>query len=115
MEGSGRLQAGPENVPEIIPTMREVTRIVAGLGGILGRKGDGEPGVKSLWVGLESLDTISRLGSRSDPREIPARRRPPPCPETSDMGQGKGRAGGLPIGLVSGGATGLILPIPHRA
>ena len=50
---------GPQNFPEIIPSIREVTRIIAGLGGFLGRKGDGEPGVKSLWVGLQRLETIS--------------------------------------------------------
>jgi Transposase Tn5 dimerisation domain len=43
---------GPQRVPEIIPSIRDVTRIVAGLGRFFGRKGDGEPGVKSLWVGL---------------------------------------------------------------
>ncbi|MCI0671460.1 MAG: IS4 family transposase, partial [Myxococcaceae bacterium] len=31
------------------PTVREVVREIAGLGGFQGRKGDGEPGVKTLW------------------------------------------------------------------
>ncbi len=67
---------GPENVPETTPTIREVTRIVAGLGGFLGRKGDGEPGIKSLWVGLQRLDTISdawlAFGPESPTRAPPA-------------------------------------------
>ncbi|HEV2146594.1 MAG TPA: IS4 family transposase, partial [Longimicrobiaceae bacterium] len=28
---------------------------IASFGGFLGRKGDGEPGVKSLWIGLRRL------------------------------------------------------------
>jgi Transposase Tn5 dimerisation domain/Transposase DNA-binding len=37
------------------PTMREAVREIASLGGFLGRTGDGEPGVKSLWIGLRRL------------------------------------------------------------
>lgn len=40
------------------PRLREVTRMVATLGGFLGRKSDGEPGTKSLWLGLQRLDDI---------------------------------------------------------
>jgi len=67
---------GPENVPETAPSLREVTRIVAGLGGFLGRKGDGEPGIKSLWLGLQRLDTISAAWLAFGP-ESPARARSP--------------------------------------
>ncbi|WP_417507086.1 IS4 family transposase [Marinomonas gallaica] len=35
------------------PTIREMIRMIASLGGFLGRKSDGEPGIKSLWQGLE--------------------------------------------------------------
>jgi hypothetical protein len=45
-------------LPEQPPTLREVTRWVARLGGFLGRKGDGEPGVKTLWRGLARLDAM---------------------------------------------------------
>jgi hypothetical protein len=45
--------------PSQPPTMREAMRMVAGLGGFLGRKGDGEPGTKSLWLGLQRLDDIT--------------------------------------------------------
>lgn len=41
------------------PTLREATRMVASLGGFLGRKGDGEPGTKSIWLGLQRLDDIA--------------------------------------------------------
>lgn len=35
--------------------LNEVVRLVAKLGGFLGRKGDGEPGVKTLWQGLQRV------------------------------------------------------------
>jgi hypothetical protein len=48
-------------VPDTLPTLLEATRWIAQLGGFLGRKGDGEPGVKVLWRGWmrlqDKLDT----------------------------------------------------------
>jgi hypothetical protein len=48
-------------LPETLPTLQEATRWIAQLGGFLGRKGDGEPGVKVLWRGWmrlqDKLDT----------------------------------------------------------
>lgn len=41
------------------PTMQEMIRMVASLGGFLGRKCDGEPGVKVFWLGLQRLDDIT--------------------------------------------------------
>lgn len=41
------------------PTLREATRMVASLGGFLGRKGDGDPGTQTLWLGLQRLDDIT--------------------------------------------------------
>lgn len=38
-----------------VPTLREALRQIAEWGGFLGRKGDGEPGVKSLWIGWQQL------------------------------------------------------------
>ena len=49
----------PHAVPAQPPSLREVTRTVARLGGFLGRTCDGEPGVKTLWLGLQRLDTIA--------------------------------------------------------
>jgi hypothetical protein len=41
-------------------TIREFLRAVAGLGGHLGRKGDGEPGWITIWRGFEKLMLIAR-------------------------------------------------------
>lgn len=41
--------------PAVRPKICEVVRLVAMLGGFIGRKGDGEPGVKTLWQGLQTL------------------------------------------------------------
>ena len=37
------------------PSAKEMIRLLAGLGGFLGRKGDGEPGVKTIWQGYNKL------------------------------------------------------------
>ena len=37
------------------PSLNEVIRHVAMLGGFLARKGDGEPGVKTLWLGMQRV------------------------------------------------------------
>lgn len=39
-------------------TAREALRAIATLGGFMGRKGDGEPGWRTLWRGLEKLTTV---------------------------------------------------------
>jgi hypothetical protein len=45
----------PVNQP---PSLREAVRTIAKLGGFLGRKSDGEPGVKTLWRGWQRLQDI---------------------------------------------------------
>jgi hypothetical protein len=47
--------------PELPPTLRQATRMVATLGGFLGRKGDGEPGTKHIWLGLQHLDDLAAM------------------------------------------------------
>ena len=47
--------------PHQPPTLREALRSVATLGGFLGRKGDGEPGTQTLWLGLQRLDDITAM------------------------------------------------------
>jgi len=47
--------------PEKPPTLREATRMAASLGGFLGRKGDGDPGTKTLWLGLQRLDDLAAM------------------------------------------------------
>lgn len=41
------------------PTFRDAIRWIAALGGFLGRKGDGEPGVQTLWRGFQRLTDIA--------------------------------------------------------
>lgn len=45
--------------PQTPPTLRQTVRWIAQLGGFLGRKSDGEPGVKTTWRGLIRLHDIS--------------------------------------------------------
>ncbi len=47
--------------PEQAPSLREAIRMVAKIGGFLGRKGDGEPGTQTLWRGLQYLDLMTDL------------------------------------------------------
>jgi hypothetical protein len=42
-------------IPPEVPTLNEVVRLVARLGGFLARKGDGEPGVKTIWLGMQRI------------------------------------------------------------
>ncbi|MDR3300267.1 MAG: IS4 family transposase [Candidatus Accumulibacter sp.] len=44
-----------KKVPGSPPTLNTVIRLIATLGGFLGRKRDGEPGVKTLWIGLQRV------------------------------------------------------------
>jgi hypothetical protein len=44
--------------PRKPPSLEQMVRWVAQLGGFIGRKGDGEPGVKVLWRGLTRLQDI---------------------------------------------------------
>lgn len=54
-EWQGAYILAKKPIPLTAPTMREVIRQNAMLGGFLGRKGDGEPGVKTLWLGLQRV------------------------------------------------------------
>lgn len=45
-------------LPSEEPTLRQAIRMVASLGGFLGRKGDGEPGTTTLWRGLQRLEPV---------------------------------------------------------
>jgi hypothetical protein len=63
------------------PSLRQAMRMVASLGGFLGRNGDGEPGTKSLWLGLQRLDDITATAKIYNPRL-----RPPPVSSASSYG-----------------------------
>ena len=41
--------------PGKVPTLRKALHMIAALGGFLGRKGDGEPAVNSLCIGLQRV------------------------------------------------------------
>ncbi len=42
-------------LPDTPPTLNEMIRQLARLGGFLARKSEGEPGAKSIWKGLRRL------------------------------------------------------------
>ena len=71
--------------PEQPPSLREATRMVASLGGFLGRKSDGEPGTKSLWIGLQRLDDLTDMWKVMNALYRPHLRNPP---VSSDPGYG---------------------------
>ena len=41
--------------PATAPRPNDVIRLIAKLGGFLARKGDREPGVKTIWIGLQRV------------------------------------------------------------
>ena len=41
------------------PKLKQMIKLVAQLGGFIGRKGDGDPGTQSLWIGLQRMDDIT--------------------------------------------------------
>ena len=41
--------------PDTPPTLDEVVRLLTRLAGFLARTGDGEPGVKAIWLGLQRI------------------------------------------------------------
>ena len=45
-------------LPETVPSVRQVVRWIAQLGGFLGRKRDGEPGVTVMWRGWHRLHDL---------------------------------------------------------
>jgi len=63
------------------PTMRQYTRMLASLGGFLGRKSDGEPGTKSVWLGQQRLDDFKIAWKLLIPHL-----RPPPVPGAYSYG-----------------------------
>jgi hypothetical protein len=47
--------------PDRPPGLRDAIRMVAKIGGFLGRKSDGEPGTQTLWRGLQHLDLMAEV------------------------------------------------------
>ncbi len=46
-------------LPKKVPTVNEVVRLNTSPGGFLGRKLDGEPGVKTIWQGIERVASFA--------------------------------------------------------
>jgi len=44
-----------KKIPKKVPTLNAVLRNLATLGGFLGRKSDGDPGAKSIWIGFQRI------------------------------------------------------------
>jgi hypothetical protein len=72
-------KTGTAVAPEQPPSLREATRMVASLGGFLGRKGDGEAGTKTLWLGLQRLDDLTAMWKITMSASAPQ----PPSPAVS--------------------------------
>ena len=45
--------------PQNPPSLNEMVRMVASFGGFLGRKGDGHPGPKTIWIGLSRVQDFA--------------------------------------------------------
>jgi hypothetical protein len=48
-------------LPAEPPTLADCVRWIARLGGFMGRRQDGEPGVKTLWLGLQRLHDLASM------------------------------------------------------
>ena len=60
MEWQAAWLLAQKDPPRKTPTVREVIRRIVMLGGFLARKGDGEPGVKTLWQGYARVTSFVR-------------------------------------------------------
>lgn len=60
------------------PNLRDAVRLVASLGGFIGRKCDGEPGTQTIWLGLDTLGSVAAVFEllRQNPKllDVPQRR-----------------------------------------
>ncbi len=65
-----KLQA-TDQVPTTPPTLREAVRGIAQLGGFLARRSDGEPGVKTIWLGLRRLSDLADMWQLLHPDSSP--------------------------------------------
>jgi hypothetical protein len=63
-------RAAPPSEP---PSLRQAVRWIAQLGGFLGRRGDGEPGVKVIWRGLQRLEDLTLGWSLAQASPVPPR------------------------------------------
>ena len=87
-----------EAPPAEPPSMETMVKMVASLGGYLGRKGDGEPGPKAMWIGMQRMADLAsawrahaahaagapRGGGAAKSKGDPANRRSPPASRRPD-------------------------------
>lgn len=57
------------------PSLRDAVRMIARLGGFLGRKHDGDPGVKTIWRGIQRLHDLSDMWKIAQTLKV----QPPPA------------------------------------
>ena len=57
-----------EPAPEVAPRLNEMIRLVASLGGYLGRKHDGPPGAQVLWIGIQRMRDFALAWHAFGPR-----------------------------------------------
>ena len=60
-------------IPKKMPGLNEVIRLIVPRGGPLGRKGDGEPGARTLWLSLQEIAFFvegARYAESSATREV---------------------------------------------
>ncbi|WP_322061824.1 IS4 family transposase [Paraburkholderia sp. J63] len=57
--------------PDKPPQLNEVVPLVVRLGGLLARKGDGEPGVKTVWPGKQRIVDFVEVNIASGIQTIP--------------------------------------------
>ena len=53
--------------PKIPPPLAELVRMIAGLGGYRGRKHDGPPGPKTMWIGIQRMHDLAAAWKRFGP------------------------------------------------
>lgn len=58
-------------MPHTPPTLHEAVQWIAQLGGFLARRADGEPGVKTIWLGLRRLHDLTAMWQLHHPDPIP--------------------------------------------
>lgn len=56
-----------EVVQPDVPKLNEVLRLIPRIGGFLGRKSDGEPSVKTIWLGLKEVSCRRKNATQSAP------------------------------------------------
>jgi hypothetical protein len=65
--------------PQEPPRLGDALRMVAGLGGYLGRKGDGPPGPQTMWIGMQRLTDFALAWKAFGPEPpLPSARDAPP-------------------------------------